>query len=200
MHTSHPQAGWENRCQQSTTHSAGKEPDKILMRSRRPTNSSPLWDLLENCSTMSYTLLFAAHKELVYKYKCLCEVLFISVEWLFHGRSPMVSHTTERAFSEHLCAMPSCKTVLPGPKEYSFSSPSCSFQPWKVPANGIILIALENIWEPKKKFPYSEQRALSPYAAWPAHVILDLRSHSASYWLRVILTRMTREDSGHLST
>lgn len=29
MHTSHPQAGWENRCQQSTTHSAGKEPDRI---------------------------------------------------------------------------------------------------------------------------------------------------------------------------
>ena len=28
MHTSHPQAGWENRCQQSTTHSAGKEPDR----------------------------------------------------------------------------------------------------------------------------------------------------------------------------
>ena len=27
VHTSHPLAGWETRCQQSTTHPAGKEPD-----------------------------------------------------------------------------------------------------------------------------------------------------------------------------
>lgn len=27
-HTSHPRAGWENRCQQSTPHAAGKEPDR----------------------------------------------------------------------------------------------------------------------------------------------------------------------------
>lgn len=85
MHTSHPQAGWENRCQQSTTHSAGKEPDRISNEQQAPTNPLPLQDLLGVRSTMSYTLLFAAYKEeLVYKYARRCEVLFISVEWLFH--------------------------------------------------------------------------------------------------------------------
>lgn len=97
--------------------------------------------------------------------------------------------------------MPSCKTSLPGSAEYSFSSPSCSFQPWKVSANGIILIALESIWEPKKEVSLQwAERALILHPACPVHVALDVKEPFCQrYLLRVTLIRIAREDDGHLS-
>lgn len=83
-HTSHPRAGWENRCQQSTTHTAGKEPDRISneqQAAHQPlTTARFTWYL-------QYSVLHVAvaHREtLVSKCTRLCEAPFISVEWLFH--------------------------------------------------------------------------------------------------------------------
>lgn len=159
-HTSHPQAGWENRCQQSTTHSAGKEPDRISNEQQAATNPSPPQDVLEICSTMSSSLLSVAHKqEVVYNHKRLCEVLFISGEWLFHCWATKMSPPPQGRPVSSCAPCPAAKHFSWGPWSTPFPLQVALFS-HEVSANGIILIALETIWEPKERFPCSEWREL----------------------------------------
>ena len=111
MHTSYPEAGWENRCQQSTTHPPGKEPDGTSNEQQVAHQPTTPASFLEICSTRS-TLLFVTHKEEpVDKYRGLWEVPF-TLPSVFHFPDPAVSHTTERGCS----TMPSRRHFSGGPR------------------------------------------------------------------------------------
>ena len=165
------------------------------MSSRRPPNPSPLRDCLEICSTMSYSLLFAAHKgELVDKDRGLWEVPFISVKWLFHCPVTMVSHTTERARSQQRRAMPSCKTFLPWSTEHSLFLSKLLFSAMKSVCKWYYFDSSGNHLGAKKRgFLIVRGESSNPHPAWPVRVALDLKElFCQSYLLRVTLIRIKR--------
>lgn len=172
-----------------------------LMSSRRPTNPSPRQDLLDICSTMSCTLLFAALREaLVYKRTGLCEAPFISVEWLFHCEATrrvtqLKGHPVSIYVRWQLQNIsPSVWTALLFLAKLLFSVMKSICKQYY----HFFLIALETIWAPRKRFPSSEGRELIPHPVWTAHVALNLKPIYQSCVLGVKLMRIAREDGGHL--
>lgn len=201
MHTSHPRAGWENRCQQFTTHPAGKEPDRISNEQQAATNPSPLQEVPQTCRTMSSTLLSVAHpQEVVHEHKRLCEALFVSAEWRIRCRATEVSRPPHGRWA-------SSRVQCPAAKHFPWV-------PWSTPfpLHGA-LFSHENVckWysfessgnhvgakkEVSLRVSGGSSRSLS---CRTSHVALDSKEpFCQSYLLRVTLMGQARGDGGHLS-
>lgn len=148
MHTSYPEAGWENRCQQSTTHPPGKEPDGTSNEQQvahQPTTPASFpWNLQHEV----HIAIRDPQRRAGGQVQRPVRGTLHSVQCLPLPRPCGESHNWK---GRQHNAQP--QTFLWGSAKHSRSSPSCSLQPWKVSANGNILIVLETILEPKKRFP-----------------------------------------------
>ena len=148
MHTSYPEAGWENRCQQSTTHPPGKEPDGTSNEQQVAHQPTTLARFPWNLQLEVHIIIRDPQRRASGQVQRPVGGTLHSVQCL-----PLPRPCGESPSWKGMQHNAQLQTFLPGSTEHSLSSPSCSLQPWKVSANSNILIVLETILEPKKRFP-----------------------------------------------